>query len=330
MHQFACNTPYRLYCERRGATPESVRHWTEVPAVPTDAFKAAALVCEGAGEARTVFRTSGTTQGAERRGEHHFPDLSLYDAALREGFRAHLLPDGARLAILSLVPPPEEVPDSSLSHMVGEVMRAFGAEGSGYFVGPEGIGHAALGVALRRAEEAGAPVCIVGTSFAYVHWLDHLAATGERFTLPHGSRLMDTGGFKGRSREVAREELYAAFGERLGVGEAWCVNEYGMTEMSSQFYDAVAGWPTPRLHQGPPWVRTRAVDPETLAPLPEGEVGVLRHWDLANLHSVMAVQTADLGVVAPEGFRVLGRARGAEARGCSLAVDQLLGALAER
>jgi hypothetical protein len=329
-HQFARNTPYRLYCERRGATPESVGHWTEIPAVPTDAFKAAALVCGGPAEAGTVFRTSGTTRGAERRGEHHFPDLSLYDAALREGFRAHLLPDGARPRILSLVPSPREAPDSSLSHMVGEVVRAFGGEGSGYFVGAEGIGHAALAAALRRAEEAGEPVCILGTSFACVHWLDHLAATGERFSLPVGSRIMDTGGFKGRSREVAREELYAAFGERLGVGEAWCVNEYGMTEMSSQFYDAVAGRPAPRLHRGPPWVRTRTVDPETLEPLPGGEAGVLRHWDLANLHSVMAVQTADLGVVSPEGFRVLGRARGAEARGCSLAMDQLLGALAER
>jgi hypothetical protein len=329
-HQFACNTPYRLYCERRELTPESVGHWTEIPAVPTDAFKAAALVCGDPAEARTVFRTSGTTQGAGRRGEHHFPELSLYDAALRAGFAAHLLPDEARPRILSLVPPPREAPDSSLSHMVGEVIRAFGADGSGYFVGPGGIDHEALAATLRRAEEAGAPVCLLGTSFAYVHWLDHLASSGERFSLPEGSRLMDTGGFKGRSREVAREELYAAFGERLRVGEAWCVNEYGMTEMSSQFYDAVAGRPTPRLHRGPPWVRTRAVDPETLEPLPGGEVGVLRHWDLANLHSVVAVQTADLGTVEPEGFRVLGRARGAEARGCSLAMDQLLAALAER
>ena len=103
-----------------------------------------------------------------------------------------------------------------------------------------------------------------------------------------------------------------------------------MTEMSSQFYDGVAGAapaPAERLHAGPPWVRTQATDPETLRPLPHGEVGVLRHFDLANLNSVMAIQTADLGITTPGGFRVLGRARGAEARGCSLAMDDLLRAI---
>lgn len=326
-HQFAHNTPYRLFCERRGASPDTVAHWTEVPAVPTDAFKAAPLVCGDPAAARTVFRTSGTTAGPERRGEHYLPDLALYDAALRQGFAAHLLPDGARLRFLSLIRRPEEAPDSSLSHMVGEVVRDFGAEGSGWFVGEAGIDHAGLGAALREAERRGEPVCLLGTSFAFVHWLDALAESGERFALPAGSRVMDTGGFKGRSREVTREELYGLLGDALGIGTEWCVNEYGMTEMSSQFYDAVAGRPGPRLHVGPPWVRTQAVDPETLDPLPDGETGVLRHWDLANLHSVMAIQTADLGFVTPEGFRVLGRARGAEARGCSLAMDQLLGAL---
>jgi hypothetical protein len=193
-----------------------------------------------------------------------------------------------------------------------------------------GIGHAGIEAALRDAEAAGAPVCILGTAFALVHWLDALREAGTRFHLPTGSRLMDTGGFKGRSREVAREELYGAVEERTGISHAWCVNEYGMTEMSSQFYDAVAGFGSPpadRLHAGPPWVRTQATDPETLRPLPHGEVGVLRHLDLANLDSVMAIQTADLGITSPGGFRVLGRARGAEARGCSLAMDDLLSAI---
>jgi hypothetical protein len=320
-YQFARNTPYRLFCERRGASPETVRHWTEVPAVPTDAFKAAPLVCGGPDAARAVFRTSGTTAGPERRGEHWLPELALYDTALRSGFAAHLLPEGGRMRMLSLVRPPGEAPDSSLSHMVGEVVRAMGTPESGYFVGEAGIDPRGFGAALRRAEADGEPVCILGTSFAFVHWLD---AGAERYTLPAGSRVMDTGGFKGRSREVARDELYAALGERLGIGTEWCVNEYGMTEMSSQFYDAVAGVPGPRLHRAPPWVRSRAVDPETLEPVPEGEVGVLRHWDLANLGSVMAIQTADLGFVTPDGMRVLGRAQGAEARGCSIAMDQFL------
>ncbi|MBW3655706.1 MAG: long-chain fatty acid--CoA ligase, partial [Gemmatimonadetes bacterium] len=222
-------------------------------------------------------------------------------------------------------------PDSSLSHMAGAVMADFGGGGGGWFVSRDGgIDHQGLGDALRAAERAGEPVCIVGTAFAFVHWLDALREAGTRHRLPPGSRLMDTGGFKGRSREVTREELYAGFHELLGIPYAWCVNEYGMTEMSSQFYDGVAGSAVAspeRLHVGPAWVRTQATDPETLKPLPHGEAGVLRHVDLANLHSVAAIQTADLGITSPEGFRVLGRARGAEARGCSIAMDDLLSAI---
>jgi hypothetical protein len=330
-HQYAGNAPYRAYCDRRGATPETVRSWRDVPAVPTDAFKAAPLVCGDAAHAAAVFRTSGTTQGRERRGTHYLADLSLYDAALRAGFSAHLLPDGARPRILSLVPSPAELPDSSLSHMAGEVMNDFAAPGSDWFVTADGgIAGDRLRAALRAAEADGQPVCIPGTAFAFVHWLDALAAAGERFHLPEGSRVMDTGGFKGRSREVTRDELYAAIHDRLGIAPAWCVNEYGMTEMSSQFYDGAAGSaaaPAERLHAGPAWVRTHAADPETLRPLPHGEVGVLRHWDLANLDSVMAIQTADLGFTTPRGFRVLGRAQGAEARGCSIAMDELLSAI---
>lgn len=342
-HQLACNRPYRLFCERRGASPETVAHWTEIPAVPTDAFKAAALVCgdpaeieaaavDGAGaRASAVFRTSGTTRGAGQRGTHYVPDLAPYDAALRAGFAAHLLPEGGRMRVVSLVPPPGEAPDSSLSHMAGAVVGDFGTPESGWYVSPDGgIDHAGLADALRGAESAGAPVCILGTAFALVHWMDALRDAGARHRLPPGSRLMDTGGFKGRSREVTRDELYGAVGEMLGIPHAWCVNEYGMTEMSSQFYDGVAGAASPpaeRLHAGPPWVRTQATDPETLRPLPHGEVGVLRHFDLANLNSVLAIQTADLGVTSPDGFRVLGRASGAEARGCSLAMDDLLTAI---
>lgn len=333
-HQYAANAPYRRFCDRRGATPGTVRRAADVPAVPTDAFKAAPLVAGDPAAAVAVFRTSGTTAGRERRGAHHFPELALYEAALAAGFRAHLLPDGARLPLVSLVPRPADAPDSSLSHMVGTVAETMAGEGGGWFVSPDGgIDLAGFLAALRRAEAGGAPVLVVGTAFAFVHALDAMAEAGAAVRLPPGSRVMDTGGFKGRSREVTRAELYGAIEARLGVPAAWCVNEYGMTEMSSQFYDGAAGSAGPaegRLHRGPAWVRTVAADPETLAPLPPGETGVLRHLDLANLHSVMAIQTADLGVVHPGGFRVLGRATGAEARGCSLAMDDLLSALKAR
>ncbi len=145
--------------------------------------------------------------------------------------------------------------------------------------------------------------------------------------LPDGSRVMETGGFKGRSRTVPRKELYAAIDSRLGIPSDRIVNEYGMTELLSQLYEPVLTG-GPRLHHPPPWVRTRVLDPATLDPLPPGREGLLCHFDLANLGSVCCVLTEDLGVEHPEaeghGFRVLGRNPGAEPRGCSLAMDDLM------
>ena len=142
---------------------------------------------------------------------------------------------------------------------------------------------------------------------------------------------MDTGGFKGKGRAVAPADLRAAYAERLGIPPSSCVNEYGMTEMLSQLYDTAfhdaADHPDPRPKSGPAWVRSVAVDPETLAPLPTGTAGLLRHIDLANVGSVPAIQTEDFGRVDEDGrVFVEGRAVAAPPRGCSLAMDMLLGA----
>jgi hypothetical protein len=146
---------------------------------------------------------------------------------------------------------------------------------------------------------------------------------------------------------VPKEELYRQYGAVLGVPWHHIVNEYGMTEMASQFYDAelaerlsekTTGGPLrspgrrgeedsislPRHKAGPPWTRTLVVDPETMLPARPGAIGLLRHFDLANLDSAMAIQTDDLGREIGGGFEILGRAKGAEARGCSIAVDELL------
>jgi hypothetical protein len=106
---------------------------------------------------------------------------------------------------------------------------------------------------------------------------------------------------------------------------------YGLTEHSTQFLDAVLrnrsrGQAAPRYKTVPPWARTRVLDPETLEELPAGEIGLLCHHDLANLSSVGVVLTEDLGYALSEGFELLGRAQGAEARGCSIAIDELLSA----
>jgi hypothetical protein len=137
---------------------------------------------------------------------------------------------------------------------------------------------------------------------------------------------VETGGFKGRSRSVPRAELYLALEERLGVPLERIVNQYGMTELGSQFYDSVLLDPAaPRRKLGPPWARVRIVDPETGGDAPGDEVGVILVADLANTGSVAVVQTADLGRRVAGGFEVLGREPGAEERGCSIAADWLLG-----
>jgi hypothetical protein len=182
--------------------------------------------------------------------------------------------------------------------------------------------------ALEEAVASRTPVLLLGTAFAFVHWLDRSA--DRAFTpLPEGSRIMETGGFKGRSRSVGRGELYRTLSERLGVARQRIVNEYGMTELLSQFYEPVLreggpADPEARRHVGPPWVRTRVLDPVDLSPLPLGEPGLLCHLDLANLDSVAAILTEDAGVEVDGGFRVLGRMAGAEPRGCSLTMEALL------
>ncbi len=316
------------FAEARGARAGSWSSWRELPPVPARAFREPGLISSGRAEA--VFRTSGTTGAGAKRGTHRVPDLALYHASLLPNFEAHLLSDGARLPMISLVPSPREVPDSSLSHMIGVVEDEF-ARGTGYFVDPDGrLDERGLRGALREAESSGDPVLVVGTAFAFVHLLD--ALDGTRFRLADGSRVMETGGFKGRARAVPREELYGRIRRGLGIPSARIVNEYGMTELLSQFYEPVLAGGA-RLHRPPPWVRTRVLDPETLEPLPPGRPGLLCHFDLANLGSACCVLTEDIGIEPAEaegdGFRVLGRSPGAEPRGCSLAMDDLMGAAAD-
>lgn len=328
--QFDGDATYRAYCERRGAIPGSVSGWRDIPPVPARAFKDVRFASGPRGARSAVFLTSGTSSGSSRRGAHHVPDLALYDASAVATFRRFLLADGAECRMASLIPPPGDVPDSSLSHMAGAVTDAFGAARTGWFMRGDGrFDGPGLEAALGDAIAAREPVLLLGTSLAFAAWLDGLAAGGRRFRLPHGSRLMDTGGSKGRTRSFAPEELRAAYGERLGVPDHACVNEYGMTELCSQYYD-------PCLQAGKredgdpkasaPWLAAVAADPDTLAPLPDGEWGVLRHVDLANLGSIVAVQTEDVGRVREGRVELAGRARGAEPRGCSLALELMLGA----
>jgi hypothetical protein len=135
--------------------------------------------------------------------------------------------------------------------------------------------------------------------------------------------VIETGGYKGRSRELAKGELHRLISERLGVPAPHIVCEYGMSELSSQAYDITASSarpasPVTRHFHFPPWARAQVISPETGREVADGETGLLRVFDLANVFSVMALQTEDLAVRRGTGFELLGRARLAEPRGCSL------------
>ncbi len=333
-YQFAHNTAYRRFCASKGWTPATVGAWQEIPAIPISGFKVATLACEPVEEAAAVFMSSGTTGGPEKRSRHYHPHLTLYDASVRHCFAGTVVPDvtPGTLRILSLFPSSAQMPHSSLAHWLEYVMVQFGTSGSRGVMDADGLDMQTLTDALREAERAATPLCLLGSSFSFVHFFDACEREGLRFHLPPGSRLMDTGGFKGQSREITGRELYALAREWLGIPRDFCVNMYGMTEHSTQFIDSTIrdrthGRTGPRHKVVPPWARTVVVDPETLEPLPEAEVGLLLHYDLGNRNSVLAVLSEDMGYALDDGFELIGRARGAEARGCSIVVDEFLEAI---
>ena len=319
--QFQQCAPYRAHCVQQQRTPETVRHWQQIPAVPTSAFKDFALASFPVAEAVAEFHTSGTT-GA-RTGRHYFPTLALYQAALRPQFVDGLLPEPGRLRMLALVAAPAEAPHSSLSYMIGQVLDEFGAPTSAFYVHHDRLETDRLAQDLGKAQRAGQPVCLLGTALGFVHLFDGCARESWQFELPEGSRAMETGGFKARAQELSKPELYRLFERYLGIPAARVVNEYGMTELSSQFYDETLriGRPTD-CKRIPPWVRVLIVDPHTGQPAPPNERGLIRIFDLANVWSLACVQTEDLGVVDAAGRLIVhGRAAGAEARGCSLTAE---------
>jgi hypothetical protein len=327
-HQAAHVPAYGRLCRVRGVDPATLGRAADAPAVPTDAFKLARIAAFPPAEAAVTFRTSGTTAGS--RGTHEMRDASTYDAAAH-AFGKWALTDGFTLPVPVLVlgPPPEEASDSSLTHMIDLFVRRFGTPASSaetYFLRDGVFELPALDERVSRllvdnVEEA----LVLTTSFALVHFLEALGASP--FPLPRKTRLMQTGGYKGKSREVSPAVLRRDVARVFGIDERAIVSEYGMTELSSQFYEALARDPEAArgVYVEPPWARVVPVDPETLAPVPDGEVGIARIEDLMNVESAFAVLAADRVRRTAGGFELLGRAPGAPPRGCSLAIDELFG-----
>lgn len=326
-HQFQYNLPFQRFCQQRGKTLRTVKSWRDIPAVPISAFKALTLSCIPADQAERVFMTSGTTQ-AEVKGKHHHPTLAVYDASMIRNFSQRFMAGGGERIRMGILFPDETLlPNSSLAHYLALAVREFGTDASHYLLTQQGLDTARVIAQLDRAQQTGEPYALLGASYSFVHLLDALQRLGKTFHLPAGSRVLDTGGFKGQSRELSMQDFYAQLSATLGISASDCINMYGMTELSTQFYDD-GNANLPSVKSGPHWMRSRVVEPLSGEELPRGQQGILAHCDLANFNSVTTILTEDVGVAVDGGFLLLGRAQGSAAKGCSLAVEEFLQAAA--
>ncbi len=286
-----------------------VENWRAIPAVPQGMFKSHRLSCFPPEATGKIFRTSGTT--GEARGEHHLRDTRLYEASLLAGWRRLPL---ARVRTIYLTPKPEDARDSSLAHMMGTLARTE-ARGVQFALRRDGTLDL-LSMAIEFC--SGEPLAICGTALAFLNLCEQLG--DWRGQLPAGSYVVETGGFKGSGRDIPKAELYGRLAEQFGIAQDAMWNEYGMCELASQFYTHGLG----RVHSCGPWMRALVLNPETGEEAGIGETGVLRIFDLANLSSSLAIQTADLAVRRAVGFELIGRDPGALPRGCSRQADEAM------
>ena len=345
--QFENVPTYRALCALRKKFPETIRHSSEIPAMPTSAFKELDLSSIAPDERTKVFHSSGTTAQVPSRHFHNTESLTIYEASLLPWFKKNFLGDWEEISeeqnfsadkpgLIFLTPSPALAPHSSLVHMFETVRCELGSRDSffGGVIGAENswqldIDKILFGV--RKSMCANRPIGILGTAFSFVHLLDYFEEKNIRYRLAAGSRVIETGGYKGRSREMPKAELHRRITKYFGIRESHIVCEYGMSELSSQAYDnSVAAVcdrrnlsdahraPLQRIFHFPPWARAQIISPDTGIEVSDGETGLIRVFDLANIRSVLAIQTEDLAIRRGDGFALIGRAANTEPRGCSL------------
>lgn len=313
-YQAAALPTYGRLVTRLGASLDS---WQAAPMVPTELFQELDLCSRPPSPKDRVFRTSGTTVG--RRGARRVPDLTLYRTAMAQPFIAGVLDgDPSRRRWISLIPRADVLPDSSLTFMVTELAEALASE-TWWVMEKDGIDFELAKTALGEGHGHGDErVLVLTTAFALAELLDKLRWPPR---LPPGSRVMLTGGFKGRTVGLSESELLDKLHAILGVPRDLVRAEYGMTELTSQAYGAPLA-PMSTL-------RFRVVHPETGATLGPGEVGLVGCFDLLNLDNVSSILTSDLGSLDAEGRLTLhGRRPGATPRGCSLSAEEILAKVA--
>jgi hypothetical protein len=313
-YQYRANPVYRRYVDRLDA--KTPRSWRDIPAVPAEAFRMSVLAC---GPAERVYRSSGTTAGRDHRAAHHVPDVDVYRASALTGFVRAVLATGERRRFVVAAPERGSHPDSSLGEMVTWLRAAHDADSIPSLLGADGVDLERFAHTLDRLDQR--PIVLVAVTSALLRLADWAETRERHWVLPPGSLIVDTGGGKGYERDVPRHDVLATYRRVLGAEPDQVVNEYGMTELASQLYAHGHG-----AHRPPPWLRTIVCDLATGREVARGEIGCLRFFDLANVGSVLAIQTEDVGRVRDGGIEILGRAPGAVTRGCSLLVSEAVSA----
>ncbi|HET7539802.1 MAG TPA: acyl-protein synthetase [Polyangiaceae bacterium] len=323
-------------CQNRHAALDRVE---DVPGVPCDAFRLARVGVHLESEDRLRFSTSGTTSGA--RGTHAMRVGETYQELALSFGRAALLSNDRAHHVVALAPLLDDPPTSSLGHMMAMFMVDFARQGAfdvrtpeRWLIDERGVDLLALERAAEHAAKRGETLLVLATSFALVGLLDALA--GRSLPLPTGAVVMQTGGYKGKTREIEPSVLRASLAFSFQIAETQIVSEYGMTELTSQLYEATLPGSAlarerrgaPGVYAEPPWLRVLPVNPTTLEPVPDGEVGIAKIIDLGNVDSAVAIQTQDRVRRVPGGIMLLGRESSAPPRGCSLAIEEFLGSVA--
>lgn len=329
-YQYQQVSAYRNFIDRLGLEAAAIKRIEQVPPLSTVAFKFADLESRaemGSAKVRQFF-TSGTTIGKIERGRHAVVRPEIYQASAIAHLRRMLFPDRAKLAMLALHPTAERMPESSLAQMLSWCMDQFGTGDSFCAATPEGVDVAAAMDFLREHQSGDEAVCVLATTAACAKLFSAIGSAGMAIKLPIGSRMMDTGGTKGQVNPLDQAEVVTLAGRLLGIAPEMVINEYGMTEMCSQLYDAtpfnlsVSRMFDGRVKLAPPWLQPFALDPVTLRPVGDGERGLLAFFDIANVGSVSMLLTEDVGVIAAGTVQVVGRSAASEPRGCALGLQE--------
>mgnify|MGYP006283483821 FL=1 len=294
------NPVYGSFLRHLGIEPRSVSAVDQIPFLPIGFFKSHRVVT-GGGTPELVFESSGTTGMHTSR--HYVKDPGLYERSFLTTFR-NQYGNPEEYCILALLPSYLERQRSSLVYMTHRLIEKSGHPDSGFYLD----NLEALATMMKKRITDRHPTLLLGVSFALLDLAEHYP-----MHLPPEFILMETGGMKGRRKELTKEELHETLCRSFG--KTVIHSEYGMTELLSQAYSHGRNRFTP-----PPWMRIMIRDPhDPLAPAGPGRTGGINVIDLANLHSCAFIATADLGRVYEDGsFEVMGRFDHADIRGCNL------------